>query len=166
MVKSGLGLFAGRRKSQGNVIEDIEPKPVADASPAAETGSGGFRLMTTTEAEARKRDEKRRTQEKAASRFRPFSSLGGAHNKSRNHSYEDDSPPSSKRYVDAYTIMHPRLISALATASLAAAPSHRALTMDRHRRSLHQPTQTQTTTSSLRPDLTHHTTAAHPLLPL
>ncbi|KAF2684924.1 hypothetical protein K458DRAFT_301933 [Lentithecium fluviatile CBS 122367] len=97
MVKSGLALFAGRRKSQGNVIEEVEPKPVADAAPAAEGGSGGFRLMSTTEAEARKREEKRRAQEKAASKFRPFSGFGGAHNKGRNHSFDDESPPSSKR---------------------------------------------------------------------
>lgn len=103
MVKSGLGLFAGRRKSQGNIIEEAEPKPVADASPAAETGSGGFRLMSTTEAEARKREEKRRMQEKAASKFRPFSGFGGAHNKGRNQSFDDESPPSSKRYVDMLT---------------------------------------------------------------
>jgi hypothetical protein len=90
MVKSGLGLFAGRRKSQGNIIDDVEPKPVVDAAPAPEAGSGGFRLMTTTEAERRKRDEKRRTQEKAASKFRPFSSFGGAHNKGRNHSFDDE----------------------------------------------------------------------------
>jgi len=104
MVKPGLGLFAGRRKSQGNVIEELESKPIADASPGADAGSGGFRLMTTTEAEARKREEKRK-QEKAASKFRPFSSFGGAHIKGRNSSFDDESPASSKRYVDPLT--HP-----------------------------------------------------------
>jgi hypothetical protein len=102
MVKPSLGLFAGRRKSQGNVIEEAEPKPVADASPIADAGSGGFRLMSTTEAEARKREEKRK-QEKAANKFRPFSGFGGAHNKGRNSSYDEESPVSSKRYGDALT---------------------------------------------------------------
>jgi hypothetical protein len=95
MVKSGLGLFAGRRKSSGNVLEDIEPKPSPDTAPGAE--SGGFRLMTTTEAEARKREEKRRTHEKASSKFRPFSSFSNGGSKARNHSFDDDSLSSSKR---------------------------------------------------------------------
>jgi hypothetical protein len=101
MVKPGLGLFAGRRKSHGNVFEEtIEPKPVADATPSADAGSGGFRLMSTTEAEARKVREEKRKQEKASSKFRPFSSFGAAHNKGRNSSFDDESTASSKRYVD------------------------------------------------------------------
>jgi hypothetical protein len=102
MVKPGLGLFAGRRKSQGNVMEEVEPKSIAEGPSSADSGSGGFRLMSTTEAEARKREETKK-KEKAASKFRPFSSFGGAHNKGRNSSFEDESPASSKRYVDVLT---------------------------------------------------------------
>lgn len=54
--------------------------------------------MTTSEAEARKTEEKRRAQEKSASKFRPFSSFS-AGNKARNRSFDEDSPGSSKRYV-------------------------------------------------------------------
>jgi len=100
MVKGHLLGFAGRRKSQGNVIEEMDaassPEPAALTAPAADSGSGGFRLMTTAEAEARKKEEKRRAQEKAASKFRPFSSFS-AGNKARNHSFDEDSAASSKR---------------------------------------------------------------------
>ena len=37
--------------------------------------------------------------ESARAQSSPFSGFGGAHNKGRNHSFDDDSPPSSKRYV-------------------------------------------------------------------
>lgn len=67
-----------------------------DTAPGAESGSGGFRLMTTAEAEARKREEKRKAQEKADSKFRPFSGFS-AGKKGRNHSFDEDSPSSSKR---------------------------------------------------------------------
>ncbi|KAF1949622.1 hypothetical protein CC80DRAFT_520452 [Byssothecium circinans] len=105
MVKSGLGLFAGRRKSQGNAIEEGDAFAVHhphDTAPGAESGSGGgggggFRVMTSAEADARKREEKRRASEKAASKFRPFSGFGSASNKARNQSFDDDSPASSKR---------------------------------------------------------------------
>ncbi|CAI6341469.1 unnamed protein product [Periconia digitata] len=100
MVKSGLGLFAGRRKSQSNVLEDVvEPAPpVSKPSPPADSGSGGgFRVMTATEADARKKEEKRRASEKAASKFRPFSGFGNNGNKGRNSSFDDISPGSSKR---------------------------------------------------------------------
>ncbi|KAF2644380.1 hypothetical protein P280DRAFT_231294 [Massarina eburnea CBS 473.64] len=104
MVKPGLGLFAGRRKSQGNTIEDVDAfaaphAHVHDSAPGAESGSagGGFRVMTSAEADARKREEKRRASEKASSKFRPFSGFGGAGMKGRNLSYEEDSPASSKR---------------------------------------------------------------------
>lgn len=101
MVKAGLLGFAGRRKSQGNIMEESKPLPVPDAASGAESPSasgGGFRLMTTTEAEARKTEEKRRVQEKSSSKFRPFSSFS-AGNKARNRSFDEDSPGSSKRYV-------------------------------------------------------------------
>ncbi|KAL1591447.1 hypothetical protein SLS60_011946 [Paraconiothyrium brasiliense] len=99
MVKAGLLGFAGRRKSQGNIMEDAKPLPSPDAAPGAESpsgGGGGFRLMSTSEAEARKTEEKRRAQEKSASKFRPFSSFS-AGNKARNRSFDEDSPGSSKR---------------------------------------------------------------------
>ncbi|KAF1971445.1 hypothetical protein BU23DRAFT_471080 [Bimuria novae-zelandiae CBS 107.79] len=96
MVKAGLLGFAGRRKSQSNVLEEataVDPAPPAEPPSG---GGGGFRLMSTTEAERRKNEEKRRAQEKAASKFRPFSSFS-AGNKSRNRSFDEDSPVSSKR---------------------------------------------------------------------
>ncbi|KAL5407341.1 hypothetical protein PMIN03_007226 [Paraphaeosphaeria minitans] len=99
MVKAGLLGFAGRRKSQGNIMEDVKPLPAPDAAPGAESPSGsggGFRLMTTSEAEARKTEEKRRAHEKSTSKFRPFSSFS-AGNKARNRSFDEDSPVSSKR---------------------------------------------------------------------
>jgi hypothetical protein len=98
MVKSGLGLFAGRRKSQSNVLEEADAFTASpDVKPAAD--SGGFRVMSSTEADARKREEKRRASEKAASKFRPFSGFGNAGNKGRHQSFDDESPASSKRYV-------------------------------------------------------------------
>ena len=55
--------------------------------------------MSSAEADKRKREEKRRASEKAASKFRPFSGFGSGSNKARNQSFDDDSPASSKRYV-------------------------------------------------------------------
>ena len=99
MVKSGLGLFAGRRKSQGNAIDEAEPFPTHDVAPRPDSGSGGgFRIMTAAEAEVRKKEEKRRAEEKTGSKFR-FSGFGS---KGRNHSFEDESPGSSKRYVQSW----------------------------------------------------------------
>jgi hypothetical protein len=101
MVKPGLLGFAGRRKSQGNIIEEAKPLPAPDAVPGAESPSaagGGFRLMSTSEAEARKTEEKRRAHEKSVSKFRPFSNFS-AGNKARNRSFDEDSPGSSKRCV-------------------------------------------------------------------
>ncbi|KAJ4301302.1 hypothetical protein N0V90_003393 [Kalmusia sp. IMI 367209] len=102
MVKTGLLGFGGRRKSQGNIMDEAKPHPTHDAATAGgespSSSSGGFRLMSTTEAEKRKMEEKRRAQEKAASKFRPFSSFS-AGNKQRNRSIDEDSPGSSKRYA-------------------------------------------------------------------
>lgn len=103
MVKAGLLGFGARRKSQSNVLDEAKPVPAADPIPTAESpsagGGGGFRLMSTSEAEARKIEEKRRAQEKSASKFRPFSSFS-AGNKTRNRSFDEDSPGSSKRYAE------------------------------------------------------------------
>lgn len=100
MVKSGLLGFTGRRKSQSNVLDEAKPSPAPEAAPESPSGGGGgFRLMTTSEAEARKTEEKRRAQEKASSKFRPFSSFS-AGNKARNRSFDEDSPGSSKRYAE------------------------------------------------------------------
>lgn len=113
MGKPGLGLFSARRKSQSNVLDDTpaNPAPVSpDASvsafasaaapapvhtpPAAD--SGGFRLMSRQEVSATA--ERRKTVEKEKkSAFPRFSGFGSAANKARNHSFEDDSPASSKR---------------------------------------------------------------------
>lgn len=105
MVKPGLGLFTGRRKSQSNVLEEVSAAN-APASPDAATAaaaplpppgeSGGFRLMSRQEVE--KQTERRKTMEKEKkSAFPRFSGFGSASTKARNHSFEDESPGSSKR---------------------------------------------------------------------
>lgn len=99
MVKPGLGLFTGRRKSQSNVLEDT----AASAAPASPdvaapppTDSGGFRLLSRQEVE--KQTERRKTMEKEKkSAFPRFSGFGSTASKARQHSYEDESPGSSKR---------------------------------------------------------------------
>lgn len=96
MVKPGLGLFTGRRKSTSNVLEDVvDSTPSPDGSNAANADSGGFRLMSRTEVE--KATERRKTmeREKSSSKFR-FSGFGG-NGKGRVQSFEEDSPGSSKR---------------------------------------------------------------------
>jgi hypothetical protein len=97
MVKPGLGLFTGRRKSSSNVLEEMthghgDTTPSPDGSHAANADSGGFRLMSRTEVE--KANERRKTIEKP-SKFR-FSGFG-ANGKGRVQSFEEDSPGSSKR---------------------------------------------------------------------
>lgn len=97
MGKPGLGLFTARRKSQGNVFEEVDISTSPDTATAASPAdSGGFRLLSRTEVEKAK--EQRKTQEKERSskfpRFSGFSHPGG---KNRNQSFDDDSPASSKR---------------------------------------------------------------------
>jgi hypothetical protein len=97
MVKPGLGLFTGRRKSQGNAFEDVEiggNSPEAVAPPPA-AADGGFRLLSRTEVEKANERKKLREKEKS-SKFPRFSSFG-AGSKGRNHSFDDESPGSSKR---------------------------------------------------------------------
>ncbi|KAF1942676.1 hypothetical protein EJ02DRAFT_159498 [Clathrospora elynae] len=89
----GLGLFTARRKSQGNAFDDVDVTTSPDVA-AANGDSGGFRLLSRTEVEKAK--EHRKTQEKP-SKFPRFSGFGGAGNKGRNQSVEDESPGSSKR---------------------------------------------------------------------
>lgn len=108
MGKPGLGLFTGRRKSQSNVLDDAAANAApaspdaapfataaaASAPPAAE--SGGFRLMSRQEVTATA--ERRKTMEKEKkSAFPRFSGFGSGASKARNHSFEDESPGSSKR---------------------------------------------------------------------
>lgn len=98
MVKSGLNLFTARRRSQGNAIDQVEGDVTTspDRLMSASAESGGFRLLSRTEVD--KANERRKTQEKdKSSKFPRFSSFGGAANKGRNQSFEDDSPASSKR---------------------------------------------------------------------
>lgn len=95
MGKPGLGLFTGRRKSQGNAFDDVDMASSPDVSAApARDDSGGFRLLSRTEVE--KANERRKTQEKP-SKFPRFSGFGSTGNKARNHSMDDESPGSSKR---------------------------------------------------------------------
>jgi hypothetical protein len=109
MGKPGLGLFTARRKSQGNVFDDIDISTSPDRSTAnanatatatatatANADSGGFRLLSRTEVEKAK--ESRKTQEKErSSKFPRFSGFSNAGSKNRNQSIDDDSPASSKR---------------------------------------------------------------------
>lgn len=94
MGKPGLGLFTVRRKSQGNVFDEVDVAKSPDTATAAKDDAGGFRLLSRTEVD--KANERRKTQEKS-SKFPRFSGFGSAGNKGRNHSFEDDSPGSSKR---------------------------------------------------------------------
>jgi len=95
MVKPGLGIFTGRRKSSSNVLEEIAHVETVPSPDAAHTDSGGFRLMSRTEVE--KANERRKTleREKSSSKFR-FSTFG-ANGKGRVQSFEEESPGSSKR---------------------------------------------------------------------
>ena len=101
MVKPGLGLFTGRRKSQCNALDDVAAPAspdVAAPAPAAGNGndSGGFRLISRAEVD--KIQERRKTVEKEKpSKFPRFSGFGSASIKARNQSFEDESPGSSKR---------------------------------------------------------------------
>lgn len=98
MGKPGLGLFTARRKSQGNVFDevDITTSPDTAAPPPTTNGdSGGFRLLSRTEVE--KANERRKTLETKSSKFPRFSGFGSTANKGRNQSFEDESPGSSKR---------------------------------------------------------------------
>ncbi|KAH5119564.1 hypothetical protein HBI49_025440 [Parastagonospora nodorum] len=95
MVKPGLGLFTGRRKSSSNVLEEMAHVETVPSPDAAHADSGGFRLMSRTEVE--KANERRKTleREKSSSKFR-FSTFG-ANGKGRVQSFEEESPGSSKR---------------------------------------------------------------------
>lgn len=95
MVKPGLGLFTGRRKSQGNAFEDVEiggNSPEATAPPPA--ADGGFRLLSRTEVE--KANERKKVEKEKSSKFPRFSSFGTG-SKGRHQSFDDESPGSSKR---------------------------------------------------------------------
>ncbi|KAF2034769.1 hypothetical protein EK21DRAFT_56091 [Setomelanomma holmii] len=98
MVKPGLGLFTGRRKSSSNVLEELTANADAAPSPdgygSSNADSGGFRLMSRTEVE--KANERRKTLEKT-SKFPRFSGFGTNGSKGRVQSFEEDSPGSSKR---------------------------------------------------------------------
>jgi hypothetical protein len=97
MVKPGLGLFTARRKSQSNVLEEATAAPTSPDAPApADADSGGFRLMSRNEVD--KANERRKTMEKEkSSKFPRFSGFGSTGNKGRHHSFDDESPGSSKR---------------------------------------------------------------------
>ncbi|KAI4951257.1 hypothetical protein J4E91_003966 [Alternaria rosae] len=95
MGKPGLGIFTARRKSQGNVFDevDIATSPVTTTAPA---DSGAFRVLSKTEVEKAK--EQRKTQEKErSSKFPRFSGFSHPGSKNRNQSVDDESPGSSKR---------------------------------------------------------------------
>lgn len=101
MGKPGLGLFSGRRKSQSNVLDDMAaaaPAPASPdvAAPAPAAPDAGFRLMSRPEVAMA--NERRKTVEKEkTSKFPRFSGFGSVASKARNHSFDDESPGSSKR---------------------------------------------------------------------
>jgi hypothetical protein len=97
MVKPGLGLFTGRRKSSSNVLDELSTNtaPSPDGYTSANADPGAFRLMSRNEVE--KANERRKTVEKSTSKFPRFSGFGGANNKGRVQSFEEESPGSSKR---------------------------------------------------------------------
>jgi hypothetical protein len=101
MVKPGLGLFTGRRKSSSNVLEEMAadkpPSPEGYASAAPSADAGGFRLMSRTEVSNAQERRKTMEREKSTSKFARFSTFGIAGNKGRVQSFEEDSPGSSKR---------------------------------------------------------------------
>jgi hypothetical protein len=97
----GLGIFTARRKSAGNAVESVETQAAPEAAPATHSGGsgGGFRVMTQTDVQRIKHEaEKKKAMEKSSSKFPRFSGFGGAKDKTRNQSVDDDSPSSSKRY--------------------------------------------------------------------
>jgi hypothetical protein len=95
MGKPGLGLFTARRKSQGNVFDEVDISASPEPAPA-NADSGGFRVLSKTEVEKAK--VQRKTQEKdRSSKFPRFSGFSNAGSKNRNQSFDDESPGSSKR---------------------------------------------------------------------
>lgn len=97
MGKPGLGIFTARRKSQGNVFDDIDISASPDnttANPNSNNESGGFRLLSRTEVD---RAKEKKTHEKEKSKFPRFTGFSGPGSKHRNHSFDDDSAASSKR---------------------------------------------------------------------
>lgn len=93
----GFDKIMNRRKSSGNVIDEPFTMTPSNTSPPDTSHSGGgFRVMSQVEVEKAKADAATKKQTEK-SRFGRFSGLGAA--KGRHHSFDDDSPDSSKRYV-------------------------------------------------------------------
>ncbi|KAF2876108.1 hypothetical protein BDV95DRAFT_483810 [Massariosphaeria phaeospora] len=86
-----MGLFTTRRKSAGNAIEEVEGTPAPEA-PVADS-SGGFRVLNQVEVQRAKHERELKKHEKSSSAFR----FSGLTKKARNHSFDDESPSSSKR---------------------------------------------------------------------
>lgn len=91
-------LFKNRRKSSGNVIEDAEA--LAHTNGTSPIGqSSEFRVLDRAEIERKKLEAAAKQQEKSSKGFR-FSAFGSSGKKGRSQSIDEDSPPSSKRYVN------------------------------------------------------------------
>lgn len=100
MGKPAFGLFQGRRKSSSNALENADPNVYLNPAPATETApSGGFRVLERTEIERVKREQAAKKPAKSSA-FGRFGHFGAAGNKGRTQSVDDDSPSSSKRYVN------------------------------------------------------------------
>jgi hypothetical protein len=98
-MKTGLGLFTGRRKSSSNALEELtaEAAPSPDGHASANADSGGFRVMSKNEVVKAAERRKTMEREKSTSKFPRFSGFGASGNKGRVQSFEEDSPGGSKR---------------------------------------------------------------------
>lgn len=115
MGKPGFGIFQGRRKSSGNVLEDADPSAYLSASPVTtspSTEQGGFRVLNRSEIEKAKQEKQEQVTKKAhekGSKLGRFS-FGTSGNKAKPQSVDEDSPSSSKRYVIKLTAHNPVVV--------------------------------------------------------
>jgi hypothetical protein len=98
MPKGTFGIFQGRRKSAGNAIDEVDARPSPNASPNTE--STAFRVLNRDEILERQKQEALRKAQEKPSKFGRLSTFGTSGSKGRTQSIDDDSPSSSKRYVD------------------------------------------------------------------
>ncbi|KAF2016069.1 hypothetical protein BU24DRAFT_192611 [Aaosphaeria arxii CBS 175.79] len=96
-----VNLFRARRKSAGNILDEVENEKLGTSPEAPAAGSSAFKVLSQTEIAAKKELAIRKQHEKEKSKFGRFSGFGGTGNKSRQQSLDDESPGSSKRDSDS-----------------------------------------------------------------